>query len=83
MVIAVVWFLLGMLWVGAILAGAFLLARSLPRGQRAKSLAWYSAGVAGMVGSTALVPIVGVWVWVPILFVLMIPFEALKWCLGS
>ena len=77
MVIGIVWFLLGLLcWTG-ILAGALVLLALLPRGRRIRGEVAYFATVTVAVWSTSLLPGLGLWVWVPILFVAMIPISVL------
>ena len=83
MAIGIVWFFLGLLWWGAILAGAWGVYATYPRGRRAAPVAVYFAGIGTVVGSTALIPTVGTWVWFPIYFVLLAPLAALKSCLGG
>ena len=83
MAIGVVWLVVGLLWWGAILAGACAAFVSRPKGRRARFVAGYFAVVGGLVGSTALFPTVAVWVWLPIFFVLLIPVLELKALFGG
>ena len=83
MAISIVWFFLGLLYLGAILVGAYGVYSSYPKGHRAGRVAVYCAGVVVVVGSTALMPTVGTWVWVPIFLVFSLPFIALRSVFGS
>ena len=83
MAIGIVWFLVGLLWWGAILVGAFGVYSCYPRGRRAGRVVVCFASATVVVASTALLPSVGAGVWVPIFFVLSLPVVALRSVFGG
>ena len=78
MAIGIVWLYLGFLYWAVILLGAFVVVLKLPRKKRVMGTCAYFAGTGATVWATSLVPTIGIWVWMPVLFVAMLPFEALK-----
>ena len=78
MAIGVVWPLLGLFYWAAILIGALVIFAGAPKGRRALREAAYFAIVGLTVASTALIPAIGAWVWVPVFFVASIPVAAFK-----
>ncbi|MSR62924.1 MAG: hypothetical protein EXS08_10820 [Planctomycetes bacterium] len=78
MAVGVIWLLLGLFYWAAILIGAWVVFVGAPKGSRALREAAYFGTVGLTIASTALVPAIGVWVWLPVLFVAAYPFLALK-----
>jgi len=64
---------LGFFWWTAILTSLVVVAVRVPRERRKRVVASVAAVEAALVSSTALVPVVGVFVWFPILCVAALP----------
>jgi hypothetical protein len=78
MAIAPVWLLLGLCYWAAILFGGLLVFTTAPKGRRVRREAAYCATATLTIASTALVPVIGIWVWMPVVIFAMIPIHAIK-----
>jgi hypothetical protein len=73
MVMVVVWVFLGFLWWGAILFSLVVAAQRAPEGRKKRTVAGVAAVEGALVAATSLVPILGVFVWFPIMCVVWLP----------
>jgi uncharacterized membrane protein len=76
--IAIVWLVLGLFW-WSVIVGSLVLFGSLFDGKRRRvAVASLALVELGLVWASSLIPTVGMWIYIPTLFVAMLPFVVVR-----